>query len=152
MGRGRALLAGLVGRLPPRPPSALAALLLNHGLRPWLEPKDVPELIGRHLCLEVTDLGLTLHLSATREAFVAADPARPADLTIRASAKDFLRLAAREEDPDTLFFQRRLVTEGDTGLGLALKNALDATRVPWWELLLALSALGRRFLPGVPRS
>ena len=32
----------------------------------------------------------------------------------------------RLEDPDTLFFSRRLVIEGDTELGLALKNALDA--------------------------
>jgi hypothetical protein len=35
-------------------------------------------------------------------------------------------LALRREDPDTLFFTRRLVLEGDTELGLALKNALDA--------------------------
>ena len=28
--------------------------------------------------------------------------------------------------PDTLFFTRRLVLEGDTELGLEIKNALDA--------------------------
>jgi predicted lipid carrier protein YhbT len=29
-------------------------------------------------------------------------------------------------DPDTLFFSRRLTIEGDTELGLLLKNRLDA--------------------------
>lgn len=51
--------------------------------------------------------------------------ARP-DVTLRARLADYLALALRREDPDTLFFTRRLVLEGDTELGLALKNALDA--------------------------
>lgn len=35
-------------------------------------------------------------------------------------------LARREEDPDTLFFSRRLTLEGDTELGLLVENTLDA--------------------------
>lgn len=35
-------------------------------------------------------------------------------------------IAARKEDPDTLFFQRRLRIEGDTELGLYVKNLMDA--------------------------
>jgi predicted lipid carrier protein YhbT len=49
-----------------------------------------------------------------------------ADVTIRASLADYLALALRQEDPDTLFFTRRLVLEGDTELGLTVKNALDS--------------------------
>lgn len=45
---------------------------------------------------------------------------------LRAKLDDFLALALRREDPDSLFFTRRLVVEGDTETGLALKNALDA--------------------------
>jgi predicted lipid carrier protein YhbT len=37
-----------------------------------------------------------------------------------------MRLARREADPDTLFFDRKLSIEGDTELGLLLKNTLDA--------------------------
>jgi predicted lipid carrier protein YhbT len=51
-------------------------------------------------------------------------------LTIRATAYDFLMLATRREDPDTLFFSRRLAIEGDTELGLFTKNALDALDLP----------------------
>jgi predicted lipid carrier protein YhbT len=35
----------------------------------------------------------------------------------------------REEDPDTLFFNRKLIIEGDTELGLIVKNLLDS--VDW---------------------
>ena len=48
------------------------------------------------------------------------------DLWITGGMRDFLRLATRLEDADTLFFQRRLKMEGDTELGLYLKNFLDA--------------------------
>ena len=56
------------------------------------------------------------------------------DLTIAASAHDFLLLAKRREDPDTLFFCRRLLMEGDTELGLLIKNALDAIDFPVFDL------------------
>ena len=36
-----------------------------------------------------------------------------------------------EEDPDRLFFERALVMEGDTELGLVLKNTLDAIGPLW---------------------
>ena len=46
--------------------------------------------------------------------------------TLPATARDFMLLLTRREDPDTLFFSRRLVSEGDTELGLSVKNLLDA--------------------------
>ena len=65
--------------------------------------------------------------------------ARAADLAISASLRDFIALWLREEDPDTLFFARRLTIEGDTDLGLTVKNLLDGID---WE-----SALGRLLPP-----
>jgi len=56
------------------------------------------------------------------------------DLIISASACDFLMLALRKEDPDTLFFSRRLCMEGDTELGLLVKNTLDALELPPFDL------------------
>lgn len=79
---------------------------------------------GKVLRLEIAGLGfgpqLTLDAIGLRPAF-----GRP-DVTVRASLADYAALALRREDPDTLFFTRRLVIEGDTALGLELKNALDA--------------------------
>jgi predicted lipid carrier protein YhbT len=88
-------------------------------LRSALQP-----LRGKVLRLEIAGLGFgpqfTLDFFGLRPAFGAPD------VTVRASLSDYLALALRREDPDTLFFTRRLVVEGDTELGLALKNALDA--------------------------
>ena len=88
-----------------------------------LKAKFAP-LRGRVLRLEVRGLPfapqLTLDAIGLRPAF-----GRP-DVTIRAEARDYLALALRREDPDTLFFTRRIVIEGDTALGLEIKNALDA--------------------------
>jgi predicted lipid carrier protein YhbT len=57
-----------------------------------------------------------------------------ADLAIGAAAHDFLLLARRQEDPDTLFFSRRLALEGDTELGLLVKNTLDALDASAFDL------------------
>ena len=56
----------------------------------------------------------------------AAEPV----LRFRAVAWDYAALAAREADPDTLFFNRRLVVEGDTEIALLVKNTLDTIEIP----------------------
>jgi len=56
------------------------------------------------------------------------------DMTLGASALDFVLLAQRQQDPDTLFFERRLTMEGDTELGLVVKNTLDALELPMLDL------------------
>lgn len=43
-------------------------------------------------------------------------------MTISGNWREFLLLASRQEDPDTLFFRRRLQIDGDTELGLAVKK------------------------------
>ena len=52
------------------------------------------------------------------------------DLAFRANLSAFLQVASRQEDPDTLFFNRELSIEGDTELGLIVKNMLDAIELP----------------------
>ena len=59
-----------------------------------------------------------------------------ADASIAGGFKEFLLLAARREDADTLFFARRLRMSGNTELGLYLKNFLDAFEPPrTWQPL-----------------
>jgi predicted lipid carrier protein YhbT len=43
-------------------------------------------------------------------------------------------LARRQEDPDTLFFSRRLSMEGDTELGLLVKNTIDSIELPMLQV------------------
>jgi predicted lipid carrier protein YhbT len=83
------------------------------------------DLEGKRLALRITDSGRELHFHVRRGRLApAADGAF--DVRISGSTEDFLKLALREEDPDTLFFDRRLSLEGETEAGLYLKNLLDA--------------------------
>ncbi|MCL5059900.1 MAG: SCP2 sterol-binding domain-containing protein [Candidatus Thermoplasmatota archaeon] len=117
-------LAKVVSRLPVAPPSLAFSLAANRLLWPALQTLDWQPLVGRRYAIRVKDVGLCLRFAVTPRGF-APDSGAP-DLTISATARDFLLLLARREDPDTLFFSRRLVSEGDTELGLIVKNLLDA--------------------------
>jgi O2-independent ubiquinone biosynthesis accessory factor UbiT len=101
--------------LPPLP--------LPKRLREALEP-----LRGKILRIELA--GIPIAPQFTLTTFGLSPVFGKADVTIRAnSPADYLALALRQEDPDTLFFTRRLVLEGDTALGLEIKNALDSLSV-----------------------
>lgn len=52
-------------------------------------------------------------------------------LRIVAPANSYFRLLRGEDDADRLFFERALVMEGDTEMGLVLKNTLDAIGPLW---------------------
>ena len=117
-------LAALLARLPDAPPSLAFSAAANRLLWPALETLDWRPLSGRRYAIRVKDMGLTVRFTVTSRGFVP-DSGAP-ELTISATAHDFLLLLGRREDPDTLFFSRRLVSEGDTELGLIVKNLLDA--------------------------
>jgi predicted lipid carrier protein YhbT len=93
--------------------------------RQALEDDELAFLEGRWLSIEVRDLGLKWFTSVQDNKLVVREDA-PADVSFSAQANDLLMIAARKQDPDTLFFQRRLVIEGDTELGLYVKNLMDA--------------------------
>ncbi len=118
------ILAKLVEKLPTTPPSLAFSSAANRLLWPALQDLDWQTIVGRRYAIRVKDLGLSLHFTVTQNGF-APDQGVP-ELTISATARDFGLLLTRREDPDTLFFSRRLVSEGDTELGLSVKNLLDA--------------------------
>ncbi|MBL8434636.1 MAG: SCP2 sterol-binding domain-containing protein [Zoogloea sp.] len=128
-------------RLPQLPPTLALIGGLNLALGRILPREPLEPLTGKRLLLRVTDAGLALRFTLTPRGFRPLFDARQPDLTISATTRDHLALALREEDPDTLFFSRRLLLEGETDLGLLVKNTLDA--VDW-------DALGTH-LPGVFR-
>jgi len=101
----------------------------------------------RIMRVRVDDLGVTIHLSLRRGRLVSVPAERAPDLSISGSLHAFLLLAARREDTDTLFFQRRLHMAGDTELGLEVKNFLDALDLDSRGLLRQLSRVMRNALP-----
>lgn len=73
------------------------------------------------------------------------------DVRIRGRFEDFWLMATRVEDPDTLFFNRRLAIEGDTETGLTLKNLLDALDYDWRAHVAAvLGPFAASFLAAPP--
>lgn len=117
--------------IPFRLKQALLQPLLNRLFREQLQDGEFYFLEGRLLGLEVKDLGITLAFGCHDEQIRVVPADRP-DAWIRGNKGDFIQLANQAEDPDTLFFQRRLSIEGDTELGLAVKNLLDS--VDWSEM------------------
>ena len=106
-------------------------------LRRGLLPADMNKFAGRHFQLDVLDLGISIRFSANRQQFTSEDyPGKP-DLRLAANSIDYLHMILREEDPDTLFFNRKLQIEGDTALGLTTKNLLDCVDWRWQRVLPA---------------
>jgi predicted lipid carrier protein YhbT len=117
-------------RLPLRwLPDALHAQVFarafNHLMRGQALARRLPALDGRVVRIEVSDVPCRVDLAIRGESLHGASGRAP-DVTVRGPLADFWKLATRAEDPDTLFFQRRLAIEGDTETGLHLKNLLDA--------------------------
>ncbi|MBV1787498.1 SCP2 sterol-binding domain-containing protein [Marinobacterium sp. D7] len=121
--------------LPFRAKGMVLERLLNRLFQQQLEDEEFEFMAQRQLGLEVRDLGIRLAFGY-RDGRLRVEPTsgsnRSPDAWIRGDSREFIRLATLEEDPDTLFFQRRLSIEGDTELGLAVKNLLDS--VDWSEM------------------
>ncbi|MGI9135200.1 MAG: ubiquinone anaerobic biosynthesis accessory factor UbiT [Rhodoferax sp.] len=127
-------LGSLLSYLPAYPGSVLLVTALNLGLARQI-PSDVALLLqDKKMRIRVRDARLTFDFIWKGARFVASGAHVNTDLTISANTYDFLQLAQRQEDPDTLFFSRRLSMEGDTELGLIVKNTLDALELPVLDL------------------
>lgn len=126
--------------LPSGLHSRALVAFLNRVLAEPLRQGELEMLEGRTLVVEVQDAGLRYALTNEGGRLVSSDA--PADVTMSGQVHDFLLMLTRREDPDTLFFQRRLSIQGDTGLGLGVKNFLDGLD---WDNL-PLPAVARKGL------
>lgn len=97
-------------------------LLTNQSVKSYLGQLD-----GKILRLTINDahtrLCITFHSGLLCP---AEDLHHNADIHIHGRLRNFLLLATRNADPDTMFFNRDLCLEGNTEDGLYIKNILDA--------------------------
>jgi len=126
-------LTRLGNRLPQLPPTLALVTALNLALDRLIPREPLAMLLGKRFTIRVLDAGMTLRFSYGARGFSPVFDASTSDLTISARTRDFIALLAREEDPDTLFFDRRLLMEGDTDLGLLVKNTLDGVELPRFD-------------------
>ena len=126
------MLRAVASRLPSFPPSLACAFTLSLLAPRMLGAEALESLDGKTFRIVVRDAGASVAFRIRAPRFEALAAGVSSDVTITAHAADFLLLATRRADPDTLFFERRLVIEGDTETGLRLKNILDAVEIPRW--------------------
>ena len=110
--------------------SRVLAQVLSHVLAHQLADGELAMLEGKTLGVAIRDAGVEYRLTLDGGTLVASDA--PPDVVMSGGLHAFLLMLARREDPDTLFFQRLLAIEGDTALGLEIKNFLDRLE---WEAL-----------------
>jgi len=115
------------------------SLVLNQAFREPLKHGELDFLEDAKVRIRVTDLNIDWLIRVGAEAFTPLDRRLGEDVSISGESPDFVLLATRQADPDTLFFQRRIRIEGDTELGLGIKNTMDS--MDWDDLPLPLRRL-----------
>lgn len=121
----------LAHKLPRPVQQQLVARLLQQVLEEAIEDGDLECLEGNWLEVHVTDANSSWYFSLQQDKLQVhtQEPLNFQVVTnsrIAGGSSDLLRMLSRQQDPDTLFFQRRLELSGDTELGLEVRNVLDA--------------------------
>ncbi|GAA5106250.1 SCP2 domain-containing protein [Orbus sasakiae] len=99
--------------------------LLQAQFEQSLADGDLDFLENRWLKIEVRDLQLVWYISNVNNKLVVSR-SEIADVSFSGNTNDLVLIATQRQDPDTLFFQRKLIVEGDTELGLCVKNLMDS--------------------------
>ncbi len=138
--------------IPERVHSTAVVAVLNRILADALRYGELDYLEGRTVRIHVRDMRLTFCITLQQGRLAASRSRNMPDLSITGTLHAFLLLAARREDSDTLFFQRRLRMEGDTELGLEVKNFLDGLDVDSLWLPGQVSNMVQKALPFYERA
>jgi predicted lipid carrier protein YhbT len=104
----------------------IVATVSNYLFKQQLADDEFEFLEHALLRIQINDLGYDWQVSLQQDRLVFSQGTDAAETTFSGNSKEFLLLASRREDPDTLFFQRRLSIEGNTELGLQIKNLIDS--------------------------
>jgi len=118
--------ARLAGYCPLRVRNQLFQPLLNHALKSLMEEGELDFLIHKTCAINVRNSRLCCVITYQDNRLKFLPEYCEAEVTISADSDAFLALITQSVDPDTLFFRRQLLIEGDVELGLYLKNMLDA--------------------------
>ncbi|NOZ11724.1 MAG: SCP2 domain-containing protein [Gammaproteobacteria bacterium] len=118
------LLARNIARTPFSLQRNVLEKVLQYVFKEALRDGELDFLQGRYIKITIEDARLCWYFGVQGQRIVSRQQAQES-ASIRGNLHEFMQLATRCEDPDTLFFQRRLVIEGDTEIGLQVKNLLD---------------------------
>ena len=131
---------GIPGRvIPYAAQKKVLSVVLNQAFREPLKHGELDFLEGAKVRIKVTDLNIDWLIQVGSDSFVPIERELDDDVSISGESPDFILLATRRADPDTLFFQRKIRIEGDTELGLGVRNTMDS--MDWDDLPMPLRKL-----------
>lgn len=131
---------GIPGRLVPYDvQKRILTVVLNQAFQQPLKHGELDFLEGAMVRIKITDLSVDWLIKVGSDRFMPVERELIEDVSIAGESRDFLLLATRRADPDTLFFQRKIRIEGDTELGLGVKNTMDS--IDWEDLPTPLRRL-----------
>jgi predicted lipid carrier protein YhbT len=142
-----ALLALPLKILPAFIHNKVLATTLNRVFTKELEDGELDFLQDRIIHISIEDAGIEYRFTLDNDKLVAADKHRTADIVLQGTVYNYLLLASRQEDTDTLFFSRRLHMQGDTELGLYVKNFLDGLDMESHKVPAYLESALQKSLP-----
>ncbi len=120
---------------------------LNKMFNKELEEGELDFLQEKIIHISIEDAGIEYRFTLDNNKLVAADKNCSPDLVLQGTIYNYLLLASRQEDTDTLFFSRRLHMQGDTELGLYVKNFLDGMDMDSHKIPAYLESVLQKSLP-----
>ena len=114
--------------------------------------KDIAEgeldfLQNKIIQISIEDAEIKYRFSLKDNKLIPASDSQEADIKLSGTIYDYLLLASRKEDTDALFFSRRLKMQGDTELGLHVKNFLDGLDMDSHKVPGYLETILKKSLP-----
>ena len=120
---------------------------LNRIFKDDLDDGELDFLQDKIIRIIIEDAGIEYLFTLNENKLTAADKNRSPDLILQGTIYNYLLLASRREDTDTLFFSRRLHMQGDTELGLYVKNFLDGLDMESHKISAYLESVLQKSLP-----
>jgi predicted lipid carrier protein YhbT len=120
---------------------------LNRLFSNELKEGELDFLHEKTIHISIEDAGIEYRFTLHNNKLAVAENSRSPDLILQGKVHSYLLLASRQEDTDTLFFSRRLHMQGDTELGLYVKNFLDGLDMDSHKASAYLETLLQKTLP-----
>lgn len=120
---------------------------LNRMFSAELKNGEMDFLLKKVIHILIEDAGIEYRFTLSDNKLVAADKSCTPDLVLQGTIYNYMLLASRREDTDTLFFSRRLHMQGDTELGLYVKNFLDGMDMDSHRVPAYLESVMKKSLP-----
>ena len=127
--------------------SKALVLAMNRVFKENIKEGELDFLQDKIIHIKVDDAGINLQFTLNDGLFITNNEKQSADLVLNGNLYDYLLLASRTEDADALFFNRRLHMQGNTELGLYVKNFLDGLDMDADRIPAYLESMLRRSLP-----